>query len=723
MAQGVVPIGKATRDCAAMRHAMTDEPSHSSHASQSDHMKKASLTALRLLTQHLSQYRILLLERSSSQAKAFLVDDKGGALQEVDLQNLKELLKSSYSKVEPLSTVPQSDDSDCDRNRNTEHLGCARRSSGLAIDRLTDRSKSQRRKRPAVRPSYSPPDKRPKRQHDAAAGAQTESEELDTDSENEKLVNLDNKKAVIQKTVPVARLGDDYYIQAFKLIGQLGCKDIVKAWIKFCHPKKQSTHPYNGGKEKGTSKDDQGAQTAPEYWPLQDGWRSGNGCRHREPDHIKRPERLILLKHLLRCGHRYFALDKLRLATRHIERNIPINFTKGTVKMLKQIYDARAMEIQYEHGKISGDTTIDVLMPRPSIKPQKTPRSKTLAFTPNRRAEQGSSNVMGISESTAGIPAAVGLKHEHPTTGRIGPDTEQKVDLIDADSPNSTSSTTSTLSGMFNSTFTQAYGRQPQTALSIPGVQPHNPIQTQGEHQADVVQNHFQQIHGTTVSNDRRENLGFACDSKVFPKPVVFNRCGASRAEISRVDQGRKNAGTTGSFSIETPRKAGNSAEQYNHQQVGAPQLSFVADNILRPSSHLMGLSKPAVTTKPFRFSGSSSGLAGLPVDSEWSSNCDAWISQQFETSNTAFTGSADPTTLFQPYSSTLTSSFGSDFSETSNDNGLQTDFCNEQFQMSCSKNEQALESELQKQYMTYLPSSLNTLSMKSTYHSDYAST
>ena len=76
-------------------------------------------------------------------------------------------------------------------------------------------------------------------------------------------------------------------------IQQKGCKKVLQYWVKKCHPKKQATHPYNGGqKPRWTDEENKGEFTAPPYWPSQKDWRNAresNGCRHKEPDHLKKP--------------------------------------------------------------------------------------------------------------------------------------------------------------------------------------------------------------------------------------------------------------------------------------------------------------------------------------------------------------------------------------------------------------------------------------------------
>ena len=84
--------------------------------------------------------------------------------------------------------------------------------------------------------------------------------------------------------VECMRIGDTtavegYFERQFNRIQQLNCKVIAKAWIKVVEPKKQSNHPYNGGKPAPGGKSDP-ETTKPDWWPT--------GLRHKEPDHIKK---------------------------------------------------------------------------------------------------------------------------------------------------------------------------------------------------------------------------------------------------------------------------------------------------------------------------------------------------------------------------------------------------------------------------------------------------
>jgi len=127
-------------------------------------------------------------------------------------------------------------------------------------------------------------------------------EAINIDSSEEDLSDDDEADPKLCETKNI-RIGDahavnDCYHSNFEAIKQIPCKYIAKAWIKVKEPKKQAHHPYNGGKLKDEAiakfgKDNQGALTMPNWWPKED-------CRHKEPDHIKKPGACVhqLLVHI-----------------------------------------------------------------------------------------------------------------------------------------------------------------------------------------------------------------------------------------------------------------------------------------------------------------------------------------------------------------------------------------------------------------------------------------
>ncbi|KAK9376889.1 uncharacterized protein V1513DRAFT_429713 [Lipomyces chichibuensis] len=108
----------------------------------------------------------------------------------------------------------------------------------------------------------------------------------------------------------------------FLQLQQLVCKVVAKAWIKVIEPKKQSNHPYNKGEE-----------FKPDWWPSE--------ARHKEPDHLMKPERLALLVSMLRC--RRVDLKQLRGATTECAISIP----PEKMEVLEEIYYVAEMEDRY----------------------------------------------------------------------------------------------------------------------------------------------------------------------------------------------------------------------------------------------------------------------------------------------------------------------------------------------------------------------------------------
>ena len=71
------------------------------------------------------------------------------------------------------------------------------------------------------------------------------------------------------------------------------CKKIAKEWIKAVEPRKQTKYPYNGGHGKKepaslNGENNPGESTRPPWWCSTQGWKEGEGCRHKEPDHQKK---------------------------------------------------------------------------------------------------------------------------------------------------------------------------------------------------------------------------------------------------------------------------------------------------------------------------------------------------------------------------------------------------------------------------------------------------
>ncbi|KAL2010791.1 hypothetical protein VTN00DRAFT_3509 [Thermoascus crustaceus] len=168
------------------------------------------------------------------------------------------------------------------------------------------------------------------------------------------------------------RVGDQaamlaYYESAFHALQQTNCRMIAKAFVKAVEPRKQAKYPYNGGKGPDGQKGDP-ESTKPSWWP--------DGVTHREPDHLKKPERVRLLIHILRGlgKSRGVTVDQLEDAGRSIRRRIkPVE----RLEILSEIYRVRRVEEQYENGKIDGSAEVYVVDRASKLYNDEEPRSST----------------------------------------------------------------------------------------------------------------------------------------------------------------------------------------------------------------------------------------------------------------------------------------------------------------------------------------------------------
>ncbi|KAL4878761.1 hypothetical protein BJY04DRAFT_107296 [Aspergillus karnatakaensis] len=133
-----------------------------------------------------------------------------------------------------------------------------------------------------------------------------------------------------------------YYEQAFASLQQTNCRILAKAYIRHVEPRKQVNYPYNGHKTiAGVPRQFDPEETKPAWWPA--------GVVHREPDHLRKPDRIRLLVHIL-CELREshgMSVERLRDADDPIRRQIS---PKKHLQILNEIYRVREEEERYLAG-------------------------------------------------------------------------------------------------------------------------------------------------------------------------------------------------------------------------------------------------------------------------------------------------------------------------------------------------------------------------------------
>ncbi|KAH9884580.1 hypothetical protein F4778DRAFT_787687 [Xylariomycetidae sp. FL2044] len=224
-----------------------------------------------------------------------------------------------------------------------------------------------------------------RRNQTARYGQSTNSEELDEDvgkssrrkrprqgTARRRANKFEDRKfpspASTKKTITIGSEKEtwDFYEQRFKNCQQNFCKIVAKAWIKLVEPKKQSTHPYTKSEE-----------SQPEWWPKRSEMPPGQRCRHIEPDHSSKDERVYLLCHILKLlvqpnfkqhtaiRHLGITIEKLEyitwdaLSSWFADKNSPNNLKKKP--FLKEIFKVARIEEQYKDGGRHPTDTVYVM--------------------------------------------------------------------------------------------------------------------------------------------------------------------------------------------------------------------------------------------------------------------------------------------------------------------------------------------------------------------------
>lgn len=98
-------------------------------------------------------------------------------------------------------------------------------------------------------------------------------------SQNTGLSAQNSQEDTVQYHLSSKEDWERWFSDAFRAVQQVSCRTIAKEWIKLIHPKKQSTHPYNGKNPRTGERGDPDS-TKPSYWP--------RDVIHKEPDHINK---------------------------------------------------------------------------------------------------------------------------------------------------------------------------------------------------------------------------------------------------------------------------------------------------------------------------------------------------------------------------------------------------------------------------------------------------
>lgn len=156
------------------------------------------------------------------------------------------------------------------------------------------------------------------------------------------------KKIIIDPTNKVDV--KNYLYNCFEEFQQVPCKLLAKAWIRIIEPKKQSTYPYKNGDS-----------SKPYWWPA--------SCVHREPDHLKKDERINLLINILRV---FKQKEKELSYTASFISGIGVKESTGG----KDDYSERKLDLLKEMFRLVNSENAKDAKPLKLIKPGKKYSSK-----------------------------------------------------------------------------------------------------------------------------------------------------------------------------------------------------------------------------------------------------------------------------------------------------------------------------------------------------------
>ena len=181
------------------------------------------------------------------------------------------------------------------------------------------------------------------------------------------------------------------------------CKTVAKAWIKIIEPKKQTRCPYNKG-EAGK----------PDWWP--------EGVRHKEPDHLMKPERHALLLTILRSPK--VRVARLQLATAEVVALIKAD----KVSLLMDVYRiAREEEKLRDAGEVlEKEVKVEVSTldgwcregSEPTSQGRQIARSVTPESSEKRKRSCATASAASAAAAAA-APAAANMVKSNSTSGGV----------------------------------------------------------------------------------------------------------------------------------------------------------------------------------------------------------------------------------------------------------------------------------------------------------------
>ncbi|KAF2231927.1 hypothetical protein EV356DRAFT_506343 [Viridothelium virens] len=235
----------------------------------------------------------------------------------------------------------------------------------------------------------------------------------------------------------------EYFERRLENLTQLGVKAILKKWIDRICPRKQTTHPYvaSNPEWRRVHKKEHERPPVPEWWPI-------GQCKHKEPDHSSKKDRMHLAQHLIRLrdkGVKNWEESKesswtnmLENSTKTVKLRYRDQDTSEDIefrhRVLKEFYNvARHEEENLENGQHGcafmcvTDYDVKGRKRRRGGARTKGKASKAFKKSTSRRSSEAEDNFMAspkVEEVLVDYSDAIGRRGSRATSKNTGPKIE-----------------------------------------------------------------------------------------------------------------------------------------------------------------------------------------------------------------------------------------------------------------------------------------------------------
>ncbi|GFF98645.1 hypothetical protein IFM53868_09894 [Aspergillus udagawae] len=203
----------------------------------------------------------------------------------------------------------------------------------------------------------------------------------------------------------------EYYERSLKHFRQFNCRQILKTFIKFIEPRKQAKHPYNGGKPPAgapPSKRGDPEKTKPKWWPAD--------VVHKEPDHLRKDQRLSLLIHIIRkLGRFSITTDQLQEIAHDCKQQLS---GPHKLQILDKVFRVRRIEEPYERGEVDANKIVYVVN-RESNQKEKDGDSNVDLDQKHEQEDDNADEALPILQSEMNSTSLMSSSVEH--TGMAAP--------------------------------------------------------------------------------------------------------------------------------------------------------------------------------------------------------------------------------------------------------------------------------------------------------------